>query len=201
MYWESNTQKFIDDDMHHPQKKWIQHIIEGVRETDKVRYQDDDMIIIPDYKNIYKRLHKRNTHFQYHRKGAVSFNWMVILKDEKLRNLRDLRAYHVELLQKVKSKSIEILQTEFPQISKEDVMIFANYPPSVHRLHFHLCFPFFFANAYDAFRIHPIDQIINNLQINSEYYFVSSFTIPLYENSSWTKLYHTHKKEKHAVDA
>lgn len=184
MFWSVPTQSFIDRDIHNPQKKWIFQILEGQREKEKVKFQDDDFLLIPDFKNIYKRVPRSRK-----KTFPVFFNWMVIVKDMSLRNVRDLRGHHIPLLQKIKDKSVEILLDEFPGVQAQDIMIFANYPPSVHRLHFHLCFPFFFSNAYDAFRVHCIDQIINNLQINSDYYYLSNFTFPVYEKNPLTKLY------------
>ena len=182
VYWSAHVQQYIQSQIVHPNKMWVQHIINERKEREHVKLKTKDFILLPDTKDIYQKLFML-------RKPNNCFNWMIITTDPGLRNIRDLRIEHIPLLQSIKEQSVMRLREDFPEIQNEDVMIYANYPPSVQQLHFHLCCPFFSSSAYDAFRIHPIDQIINNLTVHPEYYKVSDFIIPVHEFSPLLKVY------------
>ena len=92
----------------------------------------------------------------------------------------------VELLQRVKDECMAAVQREY-EFMPRDVMIFANYPPSVFSLHFHVCCPFKAAAPFDAFRMHTLESIIHNLKVDSEYSTRYSLHIPV---SYCSRLYH-----------
>lgn len=117
-----------------------------------------------------------------HEQQARCLNWLAIVADPDIRSIRDLRADHVPMLERLYDQCLVAIQKEY-KVEAHDVMVFANYPPSVYKLHFHFCAPFFTSSAYDAFRMHPLNAIINNLKICPEYYSVSSFQVPVHVGS------------------
>lgn len=120
--------------------------------------------------------------------AGKSFNWLAIVTDPSLRSVRDLRGEHVPMLEQMYEQCIGVIHNEFG-VSRQDVMAFANYPPSVYRLHIHFCAPFFLSSAYDAFRMHSLSGIINNLKINADYYKLSTFYIPVHCGSDLHKVW------------
>ena len=182
IYWSKETQEYVNSDVSNPSKQWVHDIICEQKEQDCVRHRDKDFVLLPDIKNIYRRC-------LYMHRSMLHFNWMGIVTDPSLRSIRDLRRQHIPLLKHIKATGIECIRKEFPQVKTEDIMVYANYPPSVHVLHFHFCFPFFHASAYDAFRVHAIDHIINNLEVNADYYSMSTFVVPVHETSPLIKIY------------
>jgi hypothetical protein len=122
------------------------------------------------------------TEYQKIEAQTKGFNWLAIVADPKLRSIRDLRGEHVDMLENLYEQCIKAIKKDF-QIERHDVMVFANYPPSVYKLHFHFCAPFFMSGAYDAFRMHSLSNIINNLKVCSDYYKLSSFQIPVHVSS------------------
>jgi len=118
--------------------------------------------------------------------GAVvrhRFNWLAIVADPSLRSVRDLRGEHIGMLERLYEQCVVAIQREYAGVSAGDIMVFANYPPSVYKLHFHFCAPFFQPTAYDAFRMHSLSGIINNLRIHPLYYKLSSLQIPVHSGS------------------
>ena len=113
---------------------------------------------------------------------AKSLNWLAIVADPAIRSIRDLRGEHVPMLETLYEECVKAIQKEF-KVEKHDIMVFANYPPSVYKLHFHFCAPFFTSSAYDAFRMHPLSNIINNLKLCSDYYKLSSLVVPVHVGS------------------
>lgn len=110
------------------------------------------------------------------------FSWLSIVADPELRSIRDLRGEHIGMLEVLYAQCVESIQKEY-KVSAEDIMVFANYPPSVYKLHFHFCAPFFQPTAYDAFRMHSLSSIINNLKLHPMYYSMSTFQIAVHSGS------------------
>jgi hypothetical protein len=115
--------------------------------------------------------------------GSVRhLNWLAIVTDPSIRTIRDLTGEHVPMLERLYELCLDAITKE-TGLERHDVMVFANYPPSVYKLHFHFCAPFFKSSAYDGFRIHPLGTIINNLKLFPDYYRLSTFDVPLHTNS------------------
>jgi hypothetical protein len=112
------------------------------------------------------------------------FNWLAIVLDPSLRTIRDLRGEHVPMLERMHELCLEAIEAEFGY-KPHDVMVFANYPPSVYRLHFHFCAPFHSVGAFDAFRMHPLCAIVNNLRLRPDYYEQSTLCVPVHTNSEY----------------
>jgi hypothetical protein len=68
-------------------------------------------------------------------------------------------------------------------IPKDKVMAYVHYPPSVYQLHVHFSYPYGQYCHRDAYRVHSLEGIINNLQVDSDYYVKSTLTLALYKQS------------------
>ena len=116
----------------------------------------------------------------------AQLNWLAIMTDTGLKTLRDLRGEHLALLKALKEQCVAAVKKEF-EVGSPEILIFANYPPSVYTLHFHICCPFKVAASFDVFRMHSLDSIIHHLEMDPNYYCKYSLNIPV-SNSS--RLYH-----------
>lgn len=174
MHLSPETRAFIEQEVARPSKQWVEEVVHSSRESEFVKLRTEEFVLLPDI-NCNRRVCKQPP--QQRR-----FNWLAIVTDRSIRSIRDLRGEHVPMLERLQELCVAAIQREY-RVDTGDVMVFANYPPSVYRLHFHLCAPFFKPSAYDAFRIHPLSAIINNLKIHPDYYRLSSFQIPVHRNS------------------
>ena len=114
-----------------------------------------------------------------------SFHWLAVVADTSLRTLRDLRGSHVPMLQSLHSQACQRI---FEETGTEpgQILAYVHYPPSVYQMHIHfkhLAGPNVF---HDTFRVHPLLSIINNLQIDSDFYKKSNLQLPVYTH---TELY------------
>jgi hypothetical protein len=121
-------------------------------------------------------------------------NWLAIVSDPSVRSVRDLRSEHIGMLERLYDQCVLAIQKEF-KVERHDIMVFANYPPSVYKLHFHFCAPFFTSSAYDAFRMHPLSNIINNLRLCPDYYKLSSFQVPVHVGSELFRVANARREE------
>jgi Scavenger mRNA decapping enzyme C-term binding len=124
------------------------------------------------------------SHAKYKKMSPGNFHWLAVVTDPSLKTLRDLRGYHISLLKKIYSLSCRQIFQELG-IERDQVLAYMHYPPSVYQLHIHFKYPVKAQPAHDAFRIHPLLSVINNLEVDSEYYAKSFIQIPVYPNTEY----------------
>jgi diadenosine tetraphosphate (Ap4A) HIT family hydrolase len=114
-------------------------------------------------------------------------NWLVILKDRALRTIRDLDGSHVPIL---KALQIECVQKvhEKTGIDPANVVMYIHYHPSVYQLHVHVVFPFTQLSTRNLYRMHFLDNVIENLTVNGNFYKETSLQVLASEQSALLRL-------------
>lgn len=133
--------------------KWIFDILNKKKEQDKVIYNDDKIVIVKD-KNFYEQ-------------KKQSF-YLLVFPFEKLKTIRDLRSKHIELLEFMKLKCIEIAN-EYG-INENELYFFFHYHPSFYHLHLHCSIINHKSLTSKYFRCKMLDNILENLKLKSNYY-------------------------------
>lgn len=110
-------------------------------------------------------------------------NWLAIATEPGLRSLRDLRGRHLPMLRRMLLLSKSRIQAE-TGVHPEEIMAYIHYPPSVYQLHVHLAYPYAQYNQRDVFRIHGLETVINNLEMDPEYYAKAALQVSLGRNSA-----------------
>lgn len=205
MYASEAMQAFVAQECARREKEWIHDIVKLGAEADCVKERTEEFVLLPDsgahrrnlrpYKMLPGRMPRlalepeplystvrRLTHAWAPRYTYRRFHWLAIVADDGLRSVRDLRGHHIPMLLRMRDRCLAAIRRDH-DVQEEDIMIFANYHPSVYRLHFHFCAPFFQPSPFDAFRIHPLSAILNNLRIHPDYYALSTLQIPVHLNS------------------
>lgn len=129
-------------------------------------------------------------------------HWLAVATDRSLRTLRDLRGHHVGMLQTLYRQTCEKIQEE-TGIEAGHITAYVHYPPSVYQLHVH------FKHikgasvvAMDTLRVHTLPSIINNLQIDPNYYAKSSLQVPVYTHTElYTAITANDKKDPCIINA
>jgi hypothetical protein len=62
-------------------------------------------------------------------------------------------------------------------------MAYVHYPPSVYQLHIHFSYPYGQYCHRDAYRVHSLEGIINNLEIDPDYYAKATLHLAMYRQS------------------
>ena len=108
-----------------------------------------------------------------------TFHWLAVVVDTSLRTLRDLRGEHVPMLEALHAQSCQKI---FEECGTEpgQIMAYVHYPPSVYQLHIHFKHLSGHNVFHDTFRVHPLQSIINNLKIDSDFYKKSYLQLPVY---------------------
>ena len=74
-----------------PPCNWVQNIIDGTKEADRVHYREEGSFLIVEGGKFDAKTMPRN-----------EAKFLVLFNDENLRSLRDLDFSHVDLLERVK---------------------------------------------------------------------------------------------------
>lgn len=193
LHSSEEAQEFIRQEVGRPSKVWAHEVVACARETEFVKLRTPDFVLLPDINCHRRQGRPYRTRLALRQETEAPraprrFNWLVIMTSPALRSIRDLRGAHIPLLERMQATCVAAIQQEY-QVAAEDIMVFANYPPSVYRLHFHFCVPFFKPTAFDAFRMHTLSAIINNLRIHPDYYGLSTFQIPVHSNSDLYRVF------------
>jgi Scavenger mRNA decapping enzyme C-term binding len=114
---------------------------------------------------------------------ADQVNWLAIATEPGLQSLRDLRGRHLPMLRRMLRKCRKRIREE-TGVSEEEIMAYVHYPPSVYQLHVHFAYPYAQYNHRDVFRIHSLATVINNLEIDPDYYAKASLQVSLGRNSA-----------------
>ena len=107
------------------------------------------------------------------------FHWLAVATDTNLRTLRDLRGCHAPMLRSLYTQACQRIQEE-TGVSQQQVMAYIHYPPSVYQLHVHFKHLAAPGASHDTLRVHPLQTILNNLEIDPEYYARSRLQVPVY---------------------
>jgi m7GpppX diphosphatase len=187
---------FIEQEVKRPSKQWITSIIAGEQEREQVVMRTEEFVLLPDTERVnrYWRI-QTNVH---HASGTtarppkntvacksppkLTLNWLSIVHDLSIRTLRDLRGKHVPMLKRMLDACMASIE-EQTGIPRDQVMAYVHYPPSVYQLHVHFSYPYGQYCHRDAYRVHSLGAIINNLEIDSEYYSKATLYLAMYKQS------------------
>ncbi|KAH7819495.1 putative Scavenger mRNA decapping enzyme [Monocercomonoides exilis] len=148
--------------------KWVWNILDGISEKERVIYHDDDpetgFTIVPDTK-----WDERNMKYLY---------FTVLAKTRKIKSLRDINGSHIEFLKRMKEEAMKAAKAKYG-VPSAQLLCYVHYLPSFMQLHYHVI------NIERGDMRGPrcilVDDIIDNLQRDPEYYQKSNLTIPLSE--------------------
>jgi len=164
IYNEFTLKKLVPSDR--SRLKWVDDIISGVKEADRVVYKDDDIVVLPDMK--------------WNPEELEALYCQAIFKDVSLRSIRDLRENHIDLLLKAK-ENIEDTIKKCYGVESRFLRIYFHYCPSFWQLHLHITMNAKkdLASAMD--RSHLIEDVIQNLKVMPNFYKDRDITIKVME--------------------
>lgn len=135
-------------------KQWIFNIIDHKSESEDIIYENNDVIIIPDYK--WNRDNK-------------SLHVLGIYKDKSLFSIRELNNSHIKILEESIKDGKKIIEEKYG-FDSNNLIIYFHYYPSVWQLHIHFMNNKYISESYSLPRAHLASTVIENLKIDSEYY-------------------------------
>lgn len=201
MYGAQSVVAFMHQELHRPSKQWIHHILAGTQEKEQVILDNPDFVLLPDTERVNRYWRASPTHVavprtcrkmhsllpgQSHtretRVHKLTLNWLAIVRDPEIRTLRDLRGHHAPMLSSMLQECMASVE-QLTGIRRDQVMAYIHYPPSVYQLHIHFSYPYGQYCHRDAYRVHSLQNVINNLRIDSDYYAKSTLQLAMFRHS------------------
>ena len=139
--------------------QWVYNILDGISEQSDIIYQDDLCICIPSYTWTGKS-------------NSSEINKLHVLcfpRDKTLRCIRSLDSTHIDLLNHMKLKSVNIIKEKYG-IEQQDLKMFFHYDPSTYHLHIHFINVEHTETNSSVEYSHDLDSVIFNLALDSDYY-------------------------------
>lgn len=133
---------------------WIDNIMNKTSEADKILYEDDTFVLLPDLK--------------WSQTDLNDFYCLTIAKDKELRSIRDLTDVHLDFLHNMYKNSMTVIKEKFG-IDRSELRCYFHYHPTYFRIHVHM-------NLIKNQITEPVetifllDTVINNIKLDSNYY-------------------------------
>jgi len=148
---------------------WIQNVLDGSKEKERMLLDHDDFILNVDTK---WRSHPdaaevpRSEWFEH--ESTKDLYCLAIVKDTALRSLRDVRRKHVQLLREMEQKGVETIGDVYG-VAPQHLRVFVHYHPQFYHFHIHFTR---LDNEIGCLveRGHLISDIVQNLELESMYY-------------------------------
>lgn len=130
-------------------------IIDGNAENDKVVCRDEKIVIVPSYIWDGKDINKMHL--------------LTFPTDKTMHSIRDLNEKHVELLEHIQKKTLEIIKKIY-NFESDDIKSYFHYGPSIYHLHAHFQL---ISNKYSNSSVecsHDLSLVIEILKIKPDFY-------------------------------
>jgi m7GpppX diphosphatase len=134
----------------------IYNIVDGKKHRNKVIYNHKKFLIIPE-------------EWWVDHKDSTSLQVLAIVKDKRLRTMRDLEQYDIPLLQDIQTIGSKIICDKY-KLNPSDIVMFFHYPPSEYLLHVHIEHKSVYHNSKTLKRHISVTDVINNISSDSDYY-------------------------------
>lgn len=136
-------------------EQWVYNILDGTAEQEKILYQDEHMVLLPTY--------------TWDGQDASKMYLLAFPRDRELRTIRDLQGSHICLLEHMKEKALQIIESVYGYKSNVIKMYF-HYAPSTYHLHIHFVLVSNTDVTSSVEYCHDLYNVIENLKICSNYY-------------------------------
>ena len=152
---------------------WIDEIIRGEKEQNKVIYKNDDVVVVKDSK-WRKDEDEKDMHY------------IMLFADDNLTCIRDLKGQHISMLQHGMEEGLRQIEGKHG-MTRERLRIYFHYHPNYYRLHVHIVAHSSCTIAMNNSIV--FEQVLQNLAIDPAWYQTYSISVKVPEHSAWHKKY------------
>eukprot|EP00960_Hanusia_phi_P064814 765923-Hanusia_phi.AAC.9 len=91
------------------------------------------------------------------------------------------------------NEGVRLLCTEYIMANtdwkRHNIMAYMHYLPSVFQLHIHFCAPYGSYTTLDILKVHPLDTVIGNLDMDGDYYRKATLSTVVVGNAALLAVY------------
>ncbi|XP_077870365.1 m7GpppX diphosphatase-like isoform X2 [Saccoglossus kowalevskii] len=145
--------------------RWVYNILDKKAESDRIIFEDEDtdtgFILLPDMK--------------WDEKLTENLYIIGICHKRGIRSLRDLGREHLPLLNNIAKKGKEAICTKYG-VKENQLRVYLHYQPSYYHLHVHFTHVNFDAPGMNIGKAHLLLDVMENIEMQSDYYPKKTFT-------------------------
>jgi m7GpppX diphosphatase len=164
--------------------QWVYNILEKKAEVERILYEDLDLdagfMLLPDF--------KWNLH------SIRDLYCLVLCMRRDIRTLRDLRAEHLPLLRNIRDSTAKFIAERF-DVQSNQLRMYVHYAPSYYHFHVHVTHVEYDSASAVSGRAHLLDDIIEHIELDSEYYSKISLPLILFDGEELRK-YDVHTSDE-----
>ena len=128
---------------------WLDKIIEGISEMEKVEFRTEEFIVIRDWK------YQPNNSGKYNPKNLHLLGVPI----RRIPSIRDIKVSDLDLLDQIVKKSCEICHSVYG-VPESEIKVYLHYVPSVYHLHIHFVWIGYYESSIGFERAYSYDMII-----------------------------------------
>lgn len=153
--------------------QWVHNILFHGKESESVLYHDKDpqngFVLLPDMK--------------WDRISMDALYLMAIVQRTDISSVRDLNSSHIDFLKSLQVR-VKRLANETYGVAEDELRVFIHYQPSYYHFHIHVVRVTHpgLGDGINAGRAILLDDVIENIQLVSDYYQQRTLTYVLGEN-------------------
>lgn len=148
--------------------QWVYNILEKKAEEDRIVHENPDpavgFILLPDFK--------------WNQKQVEDLYLIAICHPRGIKSLRDLNGDHLPLLKNILQEGQAAILKRY-SVQGNQLRIYLHYQPSYYHLHVHFVALGHEAPGITVERAHLLNDVIQNLELDSQYYARRTLTYAL----------------------
>jgi len=190
--YEKVTGPYIQSIVESDSLSWLQHIIDGEKETERLLHDTEHWLLNIDTKWRSHPDPKTVPRSEWLNHPSVSDLYCLgIIKGKNVASLRDLRSHHIPMLKEMMKDGANTIHSVYG-VPSNQIRIFVHYPPQFYHFHVH------FTRLENEIgstceRGHLVSDIIQNLELDSDFYVKRDITFKLGENDKLYGLIQAHE--------
>lgn len=193
--YENVTKPYIQDIVNSGSLSWVQNIISGKKEKERLLFENEDWLLNIDtkWRSHPDPLTIPRTEWQKNSLAIADLYCLGISKHNDVTSLRDLRRKHLAMLQSMYKQGLKTIR-ELYGVEPSQIRVFVHYQPQFYHFHVH------FTRLHNEIgcqveRGHLLTDIIQNLESNDEYYKNRDIAYVLSHNDKLFSLIETARSE------
>jgi m7GpppX diphosphatase len=170
----------------HSKIGWLHNVLSGSKEAERVLHSDDTFLMNVDTKWATHPDCNSTPRTQWHGHPSTDHLYcLAIVRDTSLPTLRELRGSSLPMLRAILQTGCDTIRKIYG-VEQDQLRVFFHYHPQFYHLHVH------FTRSHvnpgcEAERAHLLTDVIQNLEMDGEYYAKRSITIRLRERDALYK--------------
>ncbi|GMR59444.1 hypothetical protein PMAYCL1PPCAC_29639 [Pristionchus mayeri] len=157
---------------------WVYNFIDGRSEAERVIFKDIDpqngFVLAPDLK--------------WNGEDMENLYLLAVVNRRGIKSVRDLTANDIPLLENVRDKGLAAIREKY-NVRPDQMRVYFHYQPSFFHLHMHFVILSYDAPASSVYQAILLDDVINNIQMDSLYYKKATLSFLRKKNDRLLEMY------------